>query len=36
MQVNFRLPSTLTGAPSIIMFVGNWLSQYFTVWVAGT
>jgi uncharacterized protein (TIGR03437 family) len=36
MQVNFRLPSTLTGAPPIIMFVGNWLSEYFTVWVAGT
>ncbi len=36
MQVNFRLPSTVTGAPSIIMFVGNWLSEYFTVWVTGT
>jgi len=36
MQVNFRLSSTLTGAPSIIMFAGNCLSQYFTVWVTGT
>jgi hypothetical protein len=35
-QVNIRLPSTLTGARSIVMFVGNWLSEYFTVWVAGT
>ncbi len=36
MQVNFRLPSTVTGAPSIIMFVGNWLSEPFTVWATGT
>jgi uncharacterized protein (TIGR03437 family) len=36
MQVNFRLPATITGAFPIIMFVQNWLSEYFTVWVSGT
>jgi uncharacterized protein (TIGR03437 family) len=35
MQVNFRLPQNATSAPSIILFVGNWVSQYFTVWVSG-
>jgi uncharacterized protein (TIGR03437 family) len=36
MQVNFRLPPTLTNTPPITLFVGNWLSQSFTVWVDGT
>jgi uncharacterized protein (TIGR03437 family) len=36
MQVNFRLPATTTGTAPIIMFVQNWLSEYFTVWVSGT
>jgi uncharacterized protein (TIGR03437 family) len=36
MQINFRLPAITTGTPPIIMFVQNWLSEYFTVWVSGT
>lgn len=35
MQVNFRLPATPSSSP-LIMFAGNWLSEYFTVWVNGT
>jgi uncharacterized protein (TIGR03437 family) len=35
MQMNFRLPSATPASLPILMFAGNWISQYFTVWVAG-
>jgi uncharacterized protein (TIGR03437 family) len=36
MLVKFRLPSNVADTPPIILFVGTWISQYFTVWVSGT
>jgi uncharacterized protein (TIGR03437 family) len=36
MQINFRLPQTLTQSPTIFLFAGPWPSSYFTVWASGT
>lgn len=36
MQVNFRLPESLTQTPTMLLFAGGWPSSYFTVWVSGT
>jgi len=35
MQVNFRLPATFQYPPTMLMFVGNQPTQYFTVWIDG-